>query len=298
MECKVCKGVYDSSNKFHRHLKKCCGLSKAEYYEKFYPRFDLWDNSKIPFKNEAQYKSTFFKSKTNAISWFKSKNTNEFSKGEALQVLRSYFLSKQFSKAPSQSELRCKKIPSIIGIETFGVSYADFCKDLGLDYCFANEGVNDVKHVEILTDTREQLPLFTDRIEKLEVGDYTTHLNFSGVFIERKSLNDFIGTFTRKENYERFQRELERVQELGFYLIVLCEVSFDEVFEWTNNFGGKSSGYSALVKMCDFMQSFDCCQFVFPRKDSNLKELVKILLGVGDSVKTNDLQLMIDLKKI
>lgn len=273
-------------------------MSKPQYYEKFYPRFDLLSGEKIPFKNEDQYFSTDFLSKVNAITWYKSKTRDEGSRAEAAQVLTSYFKNKGFVKMPTQAELRCKKIPSIIGIESLGIDYYDFCENLGLKPRFLNRDNVSIADVQIITDTREQLPLFEYEIEKLEVGDYTTKMNFSGVFLERKSLSDFIGTFSRKENYERFDRELQRVEELGFFLIVVCEASFEEVFEWTNNFGGRSSGYSALVKMCDFMQKYDRCQFVFPRRGSDLKKLCKDLLGMGHAVKDSDLQLMIDLKKL
>jgi len=61
----------------------------------------------------------------------------------------------------------------------------------------------------IITDTREQLPLFTkSQRAALIVGDYTT-VKLKGKFhIERKSLQDLYGTLI--QGNQRFKRELFR----------------------------------------------------------------------------------------
>lgn len=279
-------------------MKKCCGLTKESYYEYYYPRYDLYTGERVSFKNLDQYFGTQFLTKENAIQWYRDRVGKVGGTEEAIQVLSDYFLCKKFSKMPTQSELRCKKVPSIIGIEALGVDYYKFCERLNLSPRFVERNAPTPKKVSIVTDTREQLPVFTNSIEKLEVGDYTTFENFEGVFVERKSLADFIGTFSRKENYDRFERELERAADLGYFLIVVCEQDFETVFSWKNPFGGRSCGYSALVKMCEFMQKFDCCQFVFLPKRLSAKDAIVKFLEMGASVSNIDLQLLIDLKKL
>ena len=54
IECKVCGQKFKSYRGLHGHLKKH-KLSLAEYYCVYYPRFDLWDKSPIPFKNKNDY---------------------------------------------------------------------------------------------------------------------------------------------------------------------------------------------------------------------------------------------------
>ncbi len=65
----------------------------------------------------------------------------------------------------------------------------------------------------VIIDTREQLPYCFSfapvRVEKLDAGDYSLAGFESEIAIERKSLQDFIGSIT--SGRERFKRELERM---------------------------------------------------------------------------------------
>jgi len=293
MECKVCQKSFDTRNKFHRHFKKCCDKTQKQYYETFFPRFDLWDHSVIEYKDFNQYFAAQFNSKENTLCWYKDKASS--GNEEARQVARAYFSNKLFQKAPTQAELRCKKIPSIIGLDKIFGSYYQFCDGIGLSPRLTNRDISYIKDVDIVTDTREQLPVFTDRVEKLEVGDYTTYCDFNGVFVERKSLDDFIGTFSRKDNFDRFERELKRAEELGLFLVIVCDSDFEAVASWKNpHAGGRSCGFSALSKMCDFMQQFDNCQFLFIKKGRDFGEILKKILGIGELAKTTDLQYLHD----
>ena len=91
--------------------------------------------------------------------------------------------------------------------------------------------------LNIVVDTRENTPwafpahLATVRRGKLDAGDYALagDLNFA---IERKSLNDFIGTIST--GWERFQNEIER---MIFYpaMIVLIEGTFTDILTQNYN---------------------------------------------------------------
>lgn len=62
--------------------------------------------------------------------------------------------------------------------------------------------------MKIITDTREQLPYWTNYMLALKVGDYTTQKLLNKFHIERKSLSDLYGTLTSGNN--RFKYELFR----------------------------------------------------------------------------------------
>lgn len=80
--------------------------------------------------------------------------------------------------------------------------------------------------VEITIDTREQTPWSFDStlakvsIGTLRTGDYAV-TGDTGFAIERKSLDDFLGTIST--GWHRFQREVYRARERGFNLPVLVE---------------------------------------------------------------------------
>lgn len=60
----------------------------------------------------------------------------------------------------------------------------------------------------IITDSREQLKYWSDNVQCLIVGDYTTEKLLNSFHIERKSLQDLYGTLTSGNN--RFKYELFR----------------------------------------------------------------------------------------
>lgn len=78
--------------------------------------------------------------------------------------------------------------------------------------------------VEVIVDTREQLPLFKGAAFTrygLIVGDYTTRKLWHTYAIERKSLQDLCGTMTKGN--ARFHRELIRAKANGIHLVMVIE---------------------------------------------------------------------------
>lgn len=73
--------------------------------------------------------------------------------------------------------------------------------------------------ISITIDTREQTPwsfpveVATVRVGTLKTGDYAL-TGDDGFAVERKSLDDFVGTIST--GWERFKRELERMDHNGF----------------------------------------------------------------------------------
>lgn len=84
----------------------------------------------------------------------------------------------------------------------------------------------------IVIDTREQLPYDFGDIEtvtkKLESGDYSVVGFEDRIAIERKSLEDLIGTFIKRR--VAFYRELERLQEYDHACIVV-EGSLKDIYD-------------------------------------------------------------------
>lgn len=80
--------------------------------------------------------------------------------------------------------------------------------------------------MQIIVDSREQLPLCKGIRKTLIVGDYTTE-KLHGVFhIERKSLGDLYGTLT--SGNRRFKYELFRAAYFNINIEVYIEGTYDD----------------------------------------------------------------------
>lgn len=73
---------------------------------------------------------------------------------------------------------------------------------------------------EVVTDTREQKPLWTDtKRYKLDFGDYSIVGHEQHFAIERKSLADLYGTLIG--GHERFKQELKRSSVARYFCVVI-----------------------------------------------------------------------------
>lgn len=85
---------------------------------------------------------------------------------------------------------------------------------------------------EITIDSREQTPWAFDPTlvhavrGTVRTGDYCV-TGDKGFAVERKSLNDFLGTIST--GWERFQREINRASVAGFHLPVIVEARFSDI---------------------------------------------------------------------
>ena len=68
--CKICDKEFEKEKGLHLHLK-AHKISIQDYYQKYYPRYDLHTKRLIKFKNKEQYFSTDFNSKLNLKNWLK-----------------------------------------------------------------------------------------------------------------------------------------------------------------------------------------------------------------------------------
>ena len=127
--CKVCSKTFPDDTSFHHHLK-AHKIRQTEYYQKYYPRYDRYDNQIIKFKNKEQYFSATFNSKKNLKGWLMSVTPNI-----AQQYVKNYFIQRRdagkLTYVPTQVELKTMMVPGIKYItEKFG-NYTEFCVNLG-----------------------------------------------------------------------------------------------------------------------------------------------------------------------
>ena len=69
-KCSVCSEDFETDRQLHAHLKKH-SLRVVEYYQKHFPRHDLYDQKIIKFKNKDQYFRDDFNTITNLKKWLK-----------------------------------------------------------------------------------------------------------------------------------------------------------------------------------------------------------------------------------
>lgn len=103
------------------------------------------------------------------------------------------------------------------------------------------------RKLDVIIDTREQTPwVFSERVttirDALPTGDYSLVGARNLVTIERKTLNDFVGTVIGAR--KRFTAELERMQAFPYRLIVV-EGSLEDILR--GRYTSKASPTSVLA---------------------------------------------------
>lgn len=229
--CKICnQEVIERSHFWRNHKTK-----EKDYYEKYVQKKDLLTQEKIEFKNPEQYELQDFKEKNNLKKYLEN-NTQENNLNYLSDWLMRRNKTKNYLLAPGQFEIKSLFFPSIKYLnKKFGPKFfSSICSKSKLDnrYDYNNDTVifDEKRTGTIFCDTREQHLLSFDdmEVQKLDYGDY--NLNGSRVFIERKSLTDFIGTLSK--GFERFQKELERCFKNNDYIVVLIEEKYSNLLSF------------------------------------------------------------------
>ncbi len=287
-----------------QHLKKI-KIKQKDFFLKYYNKQDLLTGEYIEFKSPDQYLNTDFVTKTNLKKWIKL--NPEKGKEWAINFLKKRKEEKQLVFAPTQVDLRSLNCPSIPFFQQNG-GYKDICEQLGLSVRF---GYNKIEGAEfsvskscqsVIIDTREQLPLkLATKIisKKLNVGDYGLDGDEDkGIYIERKNLNDFVGTLSE---YSRFEKELERAKESNSYIIMLVESDINDALgfnflpqmKWT-----KTNPSHIFKNLRDLNNKFNNFQTLFVAGRIEAAKAVIKLLSLGEVVKSHDLQYRLDMKEI
>lgn len=302
MYCLECKKFCKNEGVLHRHLK-AHKMSQEDYYCKHFPRYDKLDNSRIHFKNKDWYFSNDFNTPTNLHDWLE-----RVSKVDAQKYIRELLLKRKEKKGmlytPCQVELKSLTLPPISHMDRLFGSYYSECNSLGFINKFTKTEFSGIwksfgpEH-KIICDSREQLPLAFEEIktihQKLDFGDYKLNDDefAQKICIERKSINDFYGTMASGE--ERFEQEIKRAQNAGFYLIVLVEEPMEKLYE--NPYRINKPEY-ALHQMRTLIQKYPMIQFVFVYDRREASEIILKIFQSDGQVKNLDIQNMYDSLKL
>jgi hypothetical protein len=298
-KCQVCSTETGSFSALHRHIKKEHGLIPKDYYPLFFPRFDLFDNEPIEFKDIKQYSSTDFSSKYNFLKWIApgGKEVQDYS----INILKQRAEEKVTNLIPANVELKSLFAPNLSdyismfgGVDNFKsvLGEAGLQMKLGIENPVQKEG--DFK---IFIDSREQaaLPFENSEVKKLIVGDYCPSEEFfCNVFVERKSLYDLAGTLTA--GLDRFKREIERAVDLGLYLVVVTESSFIDAFDYSpkNSFSQRIGGPYLFNKIRLLMKDYNNIQFVFAPNRYRSVEIIDKIFRMKEAAKTTDIEYLKD----
>ena len=287
----------------HKHLRTL-GLKQSDYYHKHHPRFDLFSGEPVPFVTGSveKYLSTEFLSKESLRKWIAANPSR--GKDWAIKWLSDRKTSKNLVYPPTQVELHSLICPTRHYYDRIG-GYHEICKSLG--YQIALDGVMLPSLLppgsSIIIDTREQLPLkiIGRTIEaRLVCGDYGLDVDHDrGIYIDRKSLNDFVGTLSDRKtrgddsNRDRFSRELARAKEAGAYLVMLVEAPIEHALQF-NRISSlshvKVSPDYIFKNLRDLLHQFDNFQALFAKDRDEAARAVVRILGAGEIIKKVDLQ--------
>lgn len=306
LTCPINGVTYASIEELHSFLKRV-HVKRSDYYEEYFPRKDLLTGEVIKFKDYDTYVSQDFSSKVNLKKWLGLHRTE--GKDWSRKWLSNRKMSKGLIYAPSQVELRSLSCPSMPYYEAmFDGGYYGLCKELGFAsrYDFKPVSFTPLPHAAtIICDTREQTPIKIDDYkvvrEKLDVGDYgLAQPHDNKVYIERKSLSDFLGTLS--SGYERFERELARAVESNSYLVMAVEVNINDAQSFEYSYAGRHTKVTASFifhRLRELLTSFPLnFQVVFIDGRVEMRRVIVRLFEMGDHVKHIDLQYMYETKKL
>lgn len=282
--CPLCQRDYEEESKFHRHIAPVHKQILEDYYQTAFPRFDLLTGELIPFKNREQYTTASFTDRNNFIQYCIKQPIK--ARAAILKVIELRSKSKNINRLLSTIEARSTIYPTPLLCKSLKIDWMKLGEELNLS---CNYNYNQLltfasdANFNILIDKREQLPLnfkYKTLSTTLNFGDYTSSSNFNNTFIERKSINDLIGTLSK--GYERFGRELERAKEFNANIVVLVENDITEILSGNYkklNKQIKATPDFILHRMREIMNNYITVQFLFTKnRDEAARTLPRILL--------------------
>lgn len=301
IDCLECKLEFKDSKSLHIHLKKHGG--QADYYQKWYPRYDWKTKELIEFRNSEQYLSSFFNSPENKWDYLDAAE-KDFAKDIILKEFKEKKKAKNIVNSPPQNWFVLNEMADVNSIKRLFASYGEFCKETEINQVYKNKipvdfflNKEEIDDICIFIDTREQRPFkFKNQIiNKLDFGDYTASgEHYSKTFIDRKSIGDFKGTFGK--GYDRFKDEIQRCKEFDSFLFVVVEATIDEIIESNDgNFKTNLSYCFHNVREC-ILENTGNLQFIFCKNRKQAEEVTKKILFYGNALWQCDVQYFLDLK--
>lgn len=301
IKCLYCGEVQQDEMTLHRHIKSH-GFTQNTYYLKCLDKRDRLTGEKLPFKSRDSYLDTDFICKENLKQWLRTSDKQKV-KEYIIEKLTDRKTRKNITYTLSQIELRSLIIPGIAYMNSIFEDYYREMHRLGFKNKFREYRITSAwkefdKEHRIIVDSREQLPLeFSESIKTihsgLKFGDYKLNDDkFShNCCIERKSMVDFYGTLS--SGLARFQKELEKAREAGYYMVVLIEEPFTKIYDKSKNLKRVPTEY-VLHNMRAIIQSFDNVQFLFVEDRTEAAEVIEKLFLCAGKFKDTDLQCAYD----
>lgn len=295
--CSIDQTTHESERELHIHLRSL-KVKLKDYYEKHESRFDIATGALIPYTESMtrdKYLAQEFVSKKSIRHLIKVKP--EVAKVWAINYLKKRKEEKKLIYAPSQIELRTLLCPSKRYYDSIG-GYYNLTRTLGFQERYMDATLTFKPlpaNAVIVQDSREQNPLQLSRktvIAKVSEGDYALAKPYDkGIYIERKSLADLVGTVSFKGN-ARFRRELSRAAKAGHYIVMLVETEGDiEANDYLPQIQHAKASPSYVAKqlrdlLTDYPLSFQAL-FVNGR-DVAAQTVIKIF-ELGEQVRNVDL---------
>jgi len=299
--CKICTQDFETERAFHAHLKKH-SVTLAIYYTTYVARKNLLNGKPLPFKNKKDYFSKDFHFREELLEWCKSESPS-IVKPYIIQALSTRIKEKKWKKAPPHLELELRFLPSINIYKKLFNSYTNACVEADtspfytqlLPSNFFKKSTN-FDDIEILIDTREQLPLNFKKCRdlKLDFGDYTLGgVDYNYTYVDRKTESDFKSTMT--QGLQRFTKELQRAVQFNSYLYIVIESTIEKIFE-NNLISPRKSNLNFIFhNMINLMHEFSTdCQFIFAGNRERAQALIPRLLNHGNILWNCDMQYYLD----
>lgn len=283
-------------------------LKRESFFRIYFPRKDLLTGEEIPFKDAIQYLTTDFVKKENLRKWL---GLNPAKGREwAINWLKQRKETKGLVYAPSQAELNSLCCPTMRYYDYIG-GYYNITRELGFSDRYIGQDpvfTSDISDATLIQDTREQTPLslpLKTVVRKLDCGDYGLDSPHDcGVYVERKSLNDFVGSLTTRKvvrkkkgddsSFERIERELTRAKEAGHYIVMLVEspitdaLAFDEL-PWMRH--SKASPAYIWHNLRELLNRFPLSfQVVFANGRQDAARKMMRIFQMGQQVRQIDLE--------
>lgn len=294
VKCLIDQSEHENEETLHKYLRKV-RVKQADYYEQHYPRKDLLTGEKIEYKSFEQYFSAFFLNRNNMKKWFRE--NPDKSKSVALEMFKHRAKTKGWKKAPTEVELVSAGLPSLAYFNN-NFDYKALCAELNLasqyNYSLEDFKFNPIKE-SIIIDTRENKPYkFVAQAtidKKLDFGDYALEGKETKFTIERKSLEDFIGSFLA--NYERVDREFQRAHNAGAHLIVVVEETLSKAmsFNYMPHITRHTRVRPEVVfhNVRELCQNYNC-QFLFCDGRKEAVNAIEKIFGYEGDISKVDLE--------
>jgi hypothetical protein len=299
--CLECNKDFESERSLHAHIKKH-DLFLHDYYVKYFERKNLLTNELLPFKNKDSYFELDFEYLHQLYQCCEQAD-GVVAKEYIKDKLATRIISRNLTYAPNEIELFTSFLPDIDIYRKFFKSYNYLCDELSIKPLFNEKLIDNfwdqqVRSLNIITDTREQEPLYfkNQTVEKLDIGDYGIRENFDYTFVDRKSDQDFKATLS-KDNLKRFEKELLRARSISCYIFVVIESDIYNMEDLNKKSYHKSNLKYIYHNMRELQHGYkDCCQFIFTGSRKNSEDLIPLLLHSGKKIWKTDMQYYINKK--